>query len=57
MCRNIFPTSEMRVDVQRITSQRFFAKSRQTNEVIDLQEIFNEYWSSYKDQFIVLSQS
>ena len=56
-CRDIFPTSEMRVDVQRIIGHLFFAKSRQTNEVIDLQELFNEYWSADKSQFTVPSQS
>ena len=46
----------MRVDVQRITGHLFFAKSRQTNEVIELQELFNEYWSTDKGQFTVPSQ-
>ena len=57
VCRDISPTSEMRVDVQRITGHLFFAKSRQTNELIDLQELFNEYWSSDKRQFTIPRQS
>ena len=35
----------------------FWAKYRQTNEPIDLQDIFNEYWTSNKRDFIVPSQS
>ena len=46
----------MRVDVQRITGPLLFRKTRQTNELIDLQELFDEYWSSDKGQFTVPSQ-
>jgi hypothetical protein len=54
VCRNISPTSEMRVE---ITRHVFWKKNRQANEVIDLQEISDEYWDSTKHQFIVMSQS
>jgi len=57
MCRDIFPTSEIRVEIQRITRNLFGAKSRQTNEVIDLQDLFDDYWSSDKHQFTLSSQS
>ena len=56
MRRDISPASEMRLDVHRITGHLFFAKNRQTNEVIDLQELFSEYWGSEKSQFTVSSQ-
>jgi len=57
MCRKISPTSEIRVEIQRITGNLFWAKSRQADDVIDLQEIFGDYWSSNKHEFTVPSQS
>jgi len=47
----------MRVDVRRITGRWLLAKSRQTNEVIDLQTLFEIYWGSNMREFIVPSQS
>jgi len=35
----------------------FRTKSRQTNAVIDLQGLFDDYWSSNKHEFTVLGQS
>jgi len=35
----------------------FWAKYRQMGEVIDLQGIFDDYWSSNKHEFMVPSQS
>ena len=57
MCRDIFPTSKMRVDVQRKTGHLFMAKSRETNESIDLQGLFEDYWSSDMLLFTVQSPS
>jgi len=56
MCREISPKSEIRVEVQRITGNLFWAKSRQTNDVVDLQGLFDDYWSSNKHEFTVPSQ-
>ena len=47
----------MRVEIQRITRHLFWEKSRQVIEVIDLHEIYNEYWDSTKHEFTLLSQS
>ena len=47
----------MRVDVQRKSGHLFLAKSRETNELIDLQGLFKDYWGSEKRQFTVPSQS
>ena len=35
----------------------FWAKHRETDEAIGLQELFNNYWSSKHHDFNVLSQS
>jgi len=53
--RDISPTSEVRMEVQRITGPRFLPKLRQANEVIDLQAISNEYWDSTEHEVIVQS--
>jgi len=47
----------MRVDVQRITGHDILAMSQQTNEVIDLQGLFKDYWGSDMREFTVPSQS
>jgi len=47
----------MRVEIQRITGHRFLPKTRQANEVIDLQAISNEYWDSTEHEVTVQSQS
>ena len=57
VCRDISPTSEMRVEVQRIIRNLLWEKNRQANTVIDLQGIYNEYWNSTKHEFTVSSQS
>ena len=54
VCRDISPTSEMRVEIQRTTGSLFLPKKQQANDVIDLQELFDEYWSSDKREFTVL---
>jgi len=57
MCREISPTSDIRVEIHRVTGHLFWAKSRQANDAIDLQGLFDDYWSSNKHEFTVPSQS
>ena len=57
MCRDVLTTSEMRVDVQRITGSDNLAKSQQTNAVIDLKGLLKDYWGSNMREFTVPSQS
>jgi len=57
MCREISATPEIRVEIQRITGNLLWAKTRQVNYVIDLQGLFGDYWSSNKHEFTVPSQS
>ena len=54
MSSDMSPTSKMRVDLQRLTGLLF--KGRQTNEVIDLQGLFEVYWGSTMREFTVPSQ-
>ena len=49
-------TSEMRVEIQR-SSHFFWAKNRLESEPIDVQALFNDYWSSTKHEFTVPSES
>jgi len=57
MCRELSPISEIRVEIQRTTGNLLWTKSRQANGVIDLQGLFDAYWSSNKHEFTVLGQS
>ena len=57
MYRDVFPTSKMHAEIQMKSGHLFWAKYRQTNEPIDLQDIFNEYWTSNQNDFIVPSRS
>jgi len=57
MCRGVFPGSEMRLEVQMRSGHLFWAKRRLASEVIDLEALFNDYLSSSKHEFTVLSQS
>ena len=47
----------MRLEIQRITGHMFWKKNRPANEVIDLQGLSDEYWSSTKHEFIIPRQS
>ena len=39
------------------SGQSVWAKYRETGEVIDLDGLFSDYWSSHNREFTVLSQS
>ena len=56
ICRDVSPTSEMRAEIQMRHGHLFWVNYRQTSEVIDVQVLFNEYWSSNKHEFTVPSQ-
>jgi hypothetical protein len=47
----------MLVEIQMRSGHLFWAKDRLASEVIDLQVLFNDYLSSNKHEFTVLSQS
>ena len=57
MCRGIYLTSEVRVEIELRSGYFFWAQNRRASEVIDLQALFNDYWSSNEHEFTVLSQS
>ena len=57
VCRDFFQTpeaSEMLVNIQRKSGSLSSAK---VNQVIDLEELFKDYWSSNRRQFTGQSQS
>ena len=51
-----FPTSKMRAEIQMRSGHLFWAKHRQTSEVIDVKGLFDDYWSSNKYEFTQPSQ-
>jgi len=55
--RGIFPTSEMRAEIQLRSGHLFWTKIRRLSEPIDLQALFNDYRSTIKHVFTVPSQS
>ena len=55
--RDISPTSQIRTVVRMKIGHSILAKYREANEVIDLNGLFNNYWSSNNHEFTVLSQS
>ena len=57
MYRGVSPTSEMRVEIQMRNRHFIWAKSRLESELIDIQAILNDYWTSNKHGFTVPSMS
>jgi hypothetical protein len=57
MCRDVSPTSQMRAEIQAKSGHSFWAKNRQGGDVIDLHELFNDYWNSNKNEFTISGQS
>jgi len=53
--RDICPTSQIRVEVQM--KKKFSARHWEARQVIDLDGVFSDYWSSSNNEFTVLSQS
>ena len=47
----------MRMEIRMKSGHRPFAKTGQTSEDIDIEELFDRYWTSDAHKFIVLSQS
>jgi len=56
MCRDISPTSEIRAEIQMKSGHLFWTKYREKSDVIDLQAVFSDYWTSIKREFTVESQ-
>ena len=57
MYRGVSPTSQIRAEVRMKSGNSIWAKYREAGEVIDLQGLFSDYWSSKKHEYTVLSQS
>ena len=55
--RDVSPTTQIRAEVRMKIGHSVWAKYRQANEVIDLDGLFSDYWSSKNREFTVLSQS
>ena len=57
MYRDVSPTSQIRAEVRMKSGHSFWAKHREASEVIELDGLFRNYWSSNDHEFTVLSQS
>jgi len=52
--RDICPTSQIRTEVRM---KKFWARHREARQVINLDGLFSDYWSSSNNEFTVSSQS
>ena len=55
MYRDVSPTSQIRVEVRMKSGHSVWAKYREGSEVIELDGLFSDYWSSDNHEFTVLS--
>jgi hypothetical protein len=55
--RGVSPTTQIRAEVRMKIGHSVWTKYREANEVIELDGLFDDYWSSNNHEFTVLSQS
>jgi len=57
-CSDLSRTSQIGVEVRMKRGHSFWATYREASEVVDLDDLFNDYWSSNNHEFtVLLSQS
>ena len=57
MYRDVSPTSQIRTEVRMKSGHSVWTKYREAGEIIELDGLFRDYWSSNEREFTVLSQS
>ena len=57
VCRDISPTSQLRVEIEIGSAHLPWAKKAQASQTIDLHELFNDYWTSKAHNLAVQGQS
>jgi len=57
VCRDLFPTSQVRVGILMKSSHLPWAKKDQNIKDIGLQKLFNEYWTSKAQELTVPGRS
>ena len=57
VCRGVSPTSQMRMEIHMKRGHLLWKKKEETTKQIDLQMLFDDYWTSKKDKFTVTGQS
>ena len=56
-CEKVVVGSNPRAEIQMRSGHLFWARYQEASEIIDLDGLFSDYWSSSKHEFTVLSQS
>jgi hypothetical protein len=56
ICRGVSPTSQLRVDIRMRSGHLLWAKKDQTSKLIDLQDVFDDYWTSESHDLTVPGQ-
>jgi len=57
VCRDISPTSKMHLEIQMRSVHLPWAKNEPTGKTIDIQELFDDYWTSKAHELSVRGQS
>jgi hypothetical protein len=57
VCRDVSPTSQLRVEIQVKSGHLSWVKKAQASQVFDLQELFNDYWTSKAHELAVQGRS
>ena len=57
VCRDLSPASQLRVEIQIGSAYLPWAKKTRASQTIDLQELFNDYWTSNARKLAAQSQS
>jgi hypothetical protein len=57
VCREVSPTTKISVGIQMKSSHLPWAKKEQTTKEIDLENLFNTYWTSKAHEITVAGQS
>ena len=57
MCRDAYPTSDIRVEIQVKSGLFRLGKEEQGSKEIDCQELFKDYWDTTDHEFPVRGQS
>ena len=57
VCRGVSLASQMRVEIQMKSGHLPWAKKEQTDKLIDIQKVFDDYWSSNMREVTVPGQT
>jgi len=57
VCRDVSPTSQMRVEIQMKRGNLSWPKKEQASKEIDLRKLYNDYWTSKAHELALQGKS